>query len=58
MSTVGMPFPISGIDLEISNIQKNILSNSPQTYRIRPTYHTVRLGFSKLLETPCSKLST
>ena len=27
-------------------------------YRIRPYYHTVCIGFSKLLETPCSKIST
>ena len=25
------------------------------TYRNRPNYHTVRLGFSKLLEKTCSK---
>ena len=27
-------------------------------YRIRPNYRTMRLGFSKLLETPCSKILT
>ena len=44
-----------GVDLNLSsiiNVSVPFYSDILYKYRIQPNYHTVHLGFSKLLETP------